>query len=116
EFVGRIRGLVDELGAWLRIQTAASYRDAREQMRKNAPHPVSLDIRIPGNNGIEQLKEHRELKTQCKVLTNTNYTNEYYKKQCIELGASHFLDKTNDFEIVPELVRQISMQTHENMN
>ncbi len=116
EFVGRMQNLLDELGPYLRIQSATSYPEARDLIRKNAPDLVILDIRMPGDNGIALLKEIRESKTPCKVIMNTNYTNEYYKKQCIELGASHFLDKTNDFEIVPELVRQISMQTHENMN
>src|SRR5690606_7826644 len=116
EFVGRMLGLLDELGPYLQLQTAAIYPEARDQIRKNAPDLDILDVRMPGNIGIELLKEIRELKTPCKVIINTNYAHEYYKKQCIELGASYFLDKTNDFEIVPELVRQLSMQAHENMN
>ena len=42
---------------------------------------------------------------------NSNYTNEHYRQESRELGAEYFLDKTNDFEIVPELIRQIAVDT-----
>jgi DNA-binding NarL/FixJ family response regulator len=34
----------------------------------------------------------------------SNHDNEYYREQCKKLGADHFLDKSGDFGVLPEII------------
>jgi hypothetical protein len=37
----------------------------------------------------------------------TNHADNYYREQCMESGAAYFLDKSNEFALVPELISQM---------
>lgn len=41
----------------------------------------------------------------------TNHADTYYKEQCTELGAKYFLDKSNDFALVPGIVKEFSLKS-----
>lgn len=63
-----------------------------------------LDINLPGRNGIELLTYIKEKCPRVQNIMLTNQSDSYYRKLCNRIGADHFLDKTNDFERVPELI------------
>jgi len=110
-FVQRMKGILDELESFIAIHSAGTYDEAFELIARKKPDLVLLDIRLPGKSGMSLLQKINNLSINCRVIMNSNYTNEHYRQQCKELGAEYFLDKTNDFEIVPELVRQIAMES-----
>ena len=106
-FVERMKGLLDEISQIGYINVASDYNEASMYVSEDKPDVVLLDINLPGKNGIEILKKIRISGHQCKVIMLTNHADEYYRQQCKELGADFFLDKSNDFAKVPDIISKI---------
>jgi len=106
-FVDRMIGLLEEVENTRNIAVAANYDEARRLLAIENPDVVLLDINLPGKNGIELLKLIRLHNSACEVIMISNHTDDYYRQQCRELGARHFLDKSSDFTLVPDLIRQL---------
>jgi DNA-binding NarL/FixJ family response regulator len=105
-FVDRMIGLLKEVDNVGEIHIASDFDEARRILAEEDPDIVLLDINLPGKNGIELLKLIKKNSTVCEVIMITNHADDYYRSQCYELGASHFLDKSNDFALVPGIIRQ----------
>ncbi len=73
-----------------------------------SPDVVILDIRMPGKGGIEVLKEVKKHKPSTVIIILTNYPYPQYKKKCLEAGADFFLDKSVDFDQLPDILRKVS--------
>ncbi len=91
------------------VSTIAHAKDANEAillaMELN-PDVIILDIKIPGKSGVEVLPELKT-KSYAKVIMLTNYSDAYYKNLCMKLGAEYFLDKSNEFEKINEILMSI---------
>ncbi len=107
-FVERMIGLIGETDNIGQIQIASDYDEAYNFFSEKIPDLVLLDINLPGKSGIELLKEIKKTGMECKIIMITNHTDDYYRELCKELGADHFLDKSNDFAIVPGLIRELN--------
>ncbi len=105
-FVDRMIGLLKDSGINGEIVVAANYDEAGKVLMVDNPEIILLDINLPGKNGIEFLKLIRRNKKACEVIMITNHADEYYRQQCQDLGARHFLDKSNDFAMVPIIISQ----------
>jgi len=115
-FVARMRGILDELETFITIHSAGNFDEAYQILAEEKPDLVLLDIRLPGKSGMNLLQLIKKSEAKCRVIMNSNYSNDHYRQQCKDLGAAYFLDKTNDFEIVPELVRQLAMESFNGAN
>ncbi len=105
-FVDRMISLLEEETNVSHTIVATDFEEAKIQLGLEKPDVVLLDINLPGKNGIDILKHIRENKYKCEVIMITNHFDEYYRQQCFELGAKHFIDKSNDFGKVPALIRE----------
>lgn len=105
-FVDRMIELLKEAGNTSDIHIASDYDEARRMLAEIDPDIVLLDINLPGKNGIDLLRLIRKNTANCEVIMITNHADDYYREQCYELGAKHFLDKSNDFALVPGIIRQ----------
>ena len=105
-FVSRMKRLLEELDTISSIHVAGNYDDAIGILTHQKPHFILLDINLPGKNGIEILRLIRKNKWNCEVIMITNHADEYYRDQCYELGARHFLDKSSEFGMVTEIISQ----------
>lgn len=103
-FVRRMVGLLDEVENISSIQTAHNYNDASTMVRSEKPDVILLDISLPGKSGIDFLHLIKEQSIECKIIMLSNLSATYYKQECQKLGASYFLDKTNEFELVPAII------------
>ncbi|MEO8406738.1 MAG: response regulator [Chitinophagaceae bacterium] len=100
----RMREMLDEVEIVGSIDEADGYNEAVRLLEEKKPNVVLLDIDMPGKNGICVLKLIRESGLSCRVIMISNRTEESYRIQCNELGADYFLDKSNDFLNVPDIV------------
>lgn len=105
-FSDRVACLLKDTGGVASIDKAYTGDEATDMLTRE-PDLVLLDIRLPGQNGIALLKQIKESGKQCDVIVMSNYTGEYYKEQCRKLGAMFFLDKTNDFELLPGILNTL---------
>lgn len=102
-FVTRMISYLQEMDNIGVIHSAHNYDEASILLDKK-PDLVLLDIQMPGKNGMKLLQEIKESTEDCGVIMLTNHSDDYYRQQCKKLGASHFLDKTNEFELVPGII------------
>lgn len=109
-FVDRMIGLLDETKSIENIIVASGFDEARRVLAHEEPEVALLDINLPGKNGIELLKLIRANQKPCEVIMITNHADDYYRQQCFDLGAKHFLDKSNDFAQVPGIINNYSLQ------
>lgn len=110
-FVDRMIGLLEEIKMISNIIIASDYEEARKILLQERPAVALLDINLPGKNGIELLKLIRMNDSDCEVIMITNHADDYYRQQCFDLGAKHFLDKSNDFAQVPGIISHYISQT-----
>jgi DNA-binding NarL/FixJ family response regulator len=86
------------------VGQAGNGREALEAMQRLRPDTVILDIRLPGASGIEILKKIKARYPEVKVIMLTNFDFAHYRRQCRQLGADHFLNKTLEFEKIVDTV------------
>ena len=93
------------------IGLAANARTALEVIQQAMPQVVILDIGIPGTielrDGIDVLKWIKQTLPQIYVVMLTNMSDPVYRVECLRLGAFAFLDKSREFEKLPEVIEQI---------
>jgi DNA-binding NarL/FixJ family response regulator len=88
------------------VGQAANGEEAIDMLDDQKPDAVILDIRLPGRNGIQLLREIKAAHPEITVIMLTNYDFEQYRKQCMQFGADYFFNKTLEFEkVVDVLVR-----------
>ncbi len=76
---------------------AANGREALDIVTKQSPELVILDMKIPGMDGLEILKEIKKIDKEIKVIMMTAYGELDMIKEATELGAiTHF---TKPFDI-----------------
>ena len=107
-FIERMISMLDDLDNISYINVANNYDEADRSLAMEKPDLVLLDINLPGKNGIELLRKIKQGEWNCQVIMITNHTDKYYKELCTELGATHFLDKSNDFGSVPVIIDQMN--------
>jgi DNA-binding NarL/FixJ family response regulator len=76
-------------------------------IRQTRPDVVILDIRMPGGNGIEVLREVKKMNPAPRVIMFTNYAHAQYREKCVEAGADFFLDKSAEFDKLPQALEQV---------
>ena len=90
------------------VGEAADSINAIHLVDKLKPDAVTLDIRIPGEGGIEVLKKIKRSKPHVIVVVLTNFPNEQYKNKCYELGGDYFFSKSDEFEKVEEVFNNLA--------
>lgn len=93
------------------IETARSGREAIEKTRTVRPDIILTDIRMPGINGLEAVREIRKVHSDVKFVIVSVYEYFEYAKQAVELGVSEYLikpvKKTSLVETLTRLIRQL---------
>ncbi len=110
-FVERMIGLLDDVDNIGFINVANDYNEATRIIDEERPDVVLLDINLPGKNGIDILRKLKSDELHSHVLMVTNHADDYYRRQCSDIGADHFLDKSNDFGKVAGIIRQLGYKT-----
>jgi DNA-binding NarL/FixJ family response regulator len=100
----RIRMLLSELEKVEMIGEAENVQEAIENIRQKGPDVVILDIRMPGGNGIDVLREIEKNDQVPIIIMLTNYPHQQYRKKCMDAGADFFFDKSKEFEKVVEVL------------
>lgn len=102
--------LVSMLSELERVQVVGEAVDvphALETVQSLQPEIVVLDIQMPGGNGITALKHIKRHFPNMRVIMLTNHSNPFYRDTCLREGADFFLDKSIEFEKVPEVLMQM---------
>jgi CheY-like chemotaxis protein len=106
-FISRMIGLLENVVADKEICVANNFDEAISFFEDTDPDIILLDINMPGKNGMDLLKYMKQKKMHAQVIMLTNHAEDYYKQQCLELGAKLFLDKSHDFGLVPGVIKKM---------
>ena len=73
-----------------------------------ASHPevVVLDVQLEGGTGLQVLKAVRAAEPQIAFVVFSNNAGPAYRKRYLGEGAAGFLDKSSDFEQLPQAISQ----------
>ncbi|MFC7287797.1 response regulator [Herminiimonas glaciei] len=94
----------------LRTILAANGPDALRQFREHQPAIVLLDIRLPGKDGVDVLKEIRQ-ESDTPVIMTTALADDLDKMLSLRLGADDYVVKPYNPAEVIERVRAVLRRT-----
>jgi DNA-binding NarL/FixJ family response regulator len=102
----RLISLLSEYPQVRIVGQAGNGKEALDALDDQKPDTVILDIRLPGRSGIQLLGDIKAAHSEITVIMLTNYDFKQYRKQCLQMGADYFFNKTLEFEkVVDVLVR-----------
>jgi len=102
--------LVEMLNDFPNIESITQTTDVLQTIhtfRENHPDVLILDIRMPDGNGIDVLRNIQKDLAGTTIIILTNYPYSQYKKICLDLGASYFFDKSNEYENILNVFRHL---------
>ena len=98
--------MLDELTEVEIVGQAETVADSISAIGKLQPDVVILDIRMPDGSGIDVLQTIKQDEPAPVVIVLTNYPYPAYRRKCLRAGADFFLDKSTEFDQIPELFEQ----------
>ena len=98
--------MLDEVSGIEIVGQAETVAEAIREIGRLQPDAVILDIRMPDGNGIDVLRAIKQHKPSPLFIILTNFSYPAYRRKCFQAGADYFLDKSAEFDQIPELIRQ----------
>ncbi|HQE92599.1 MAG TPA: response regulator transcription factor [Anaerolineae bacterium] len=99
-----LRTLLSNQANFVVVDEAASAREAVEKALQHRPDVVVMDIRMPGENGIEACREIKAQLPHTEVLMLTSYAEDEMLFDAISAGAAGYVLKQGGGD---ELIRAI---------
>lgn len=105
----RLIEMVRELEDIEVVGEADTFGRAVVGIRDTVPDVAILDIKLANDSGsgIDVLKAVRKELPALRAIVLSNYTTPQHMKASADAGADYFLDKTSDFERIPEILERI---------
>ena len=79
---------------------------ALDMIKEEEPDVMILDLKMPGIDGIEVLKQVKQTNPNIEVIILTGHGNEADKQRCLELGAFAYLEKPVDVNVLSDTLRK----------
>lgn len=92
------------------VGTARSGREAIEKTLITKPDIILTDIKMPGINGLDAIKEIKKVHSDVKIVIVSVYEFFEYAKQAVELGVSEYLIKPVKKERLVDTLKRIIAQ------
>lgn len=86
------------------VGEAATAPQAVVDILATEPDAVLLDLELQDSNGLQVLRAVHPQMPRINFVVLTNHAEPQYRRACLHAGASHFLDKANDFDRVRDAV------------
>jgi DNA-binding NarL/FixJ family response regulator len=105
----RVRSLLDSLDPAVIIGETINAAEALDIMQEVLPDVVLLDLNLQGKKGgLGLLGEIKSKYPGVVVIIFTNHAEPYYRGICKRLGADYFFDKSTEFELLPDALRELA--------
>ena len=76
------------------IDEAGNGEDALDKIKERLPNLIFIDIRLPGENGLELTRKIKSFSPDTIVVILTNYDLPEYRQAANKYGANYFLSKS----------------------
>ncbi len=88
------------------VAVANSGEEALERVKQEKPQVILLDIKMPGMDGIQTLKEIKSKYPKSKVIMVTAIETRDKIEECLRLGADNYITKPLSLEYLENDVRE----------
>jgi len=105
--VERIQNIVSKFNEISVIGSVDTVKEAEEKILGMKPDVIILDIHLQDGSGLglQYLISSKGLDIKTVILTN--YSSPILQEKSFEMGAKYFLDKSNDFEKLSDVLNEI---------
>lgn len=86
---------------------------AREMVEQLAPDVAILDVRMPTGSGADLVREIKKLSPTSRIIVLTSFPYPEVREKCISGGADFFFDKSNEFQKVLSVIRNMAKVAYE---
>jgi DNA-binding NarL/FixJ family response regulator len=107
--------LAEMLSVMERVSVVGEAGNAREAVAgilRVRPDSVLLDLNLMGRTGIDVMRSVHPKAPEIVFVVLTNHAEPQYRRAATEAGAAYFLDKSNEFDRVREVIAQIAATRH----
>jgi DNA-binding NarL/FixJ family response regulator len=87
------------------VGEAESVRGAIDGVLSTAADAVLLDLQLADGNGLDVLAAVKPRRPEIHVIVLSNFATPQYRQASLAAGADVFLDKSQEFGRVPEILR-----------
>ncbi len=94
----------------MKVQTATNGKDAIEKAKTTFFDAIVLDYAMPGLDGIETLKQIRQINPNIQVIMLTGHATVDTGVQAIKEGATDLLQKPVDFQKLVDKIGEAAAQ------
>ena len=95
------------------IEEAIDGVEAKKKVETFQPDLVFMDIRLPGENGLELTKKIKVSHPDIHIIILTNYNLQEYRKAAFDSGADDFVVKESlNAAVIEALVKSIFLDTN----
>jgi len=102
----RMRESLDGLENVLVVGVVTDESAAVAAVREQQPDVVVLDLQLKEGTGFGVVQKLGQARP--RIIVFTNYVLPEYQRRARALGVEHFLDKSVDYERLPQLIQEIS--------
>ena len=106
----RLRELLGQIAGVEVVGTVRDERAAVAMTKEGDIHVLILDLQLKNGTGFGVLRSLGE--DRPAVIVFTNYALPEYRRRAEQLGVEYFLNKSLDFERLPEVIRTLARSAH----
>jgi two-component system, response regulator RegA len=99
-----------ELRGW-EAHVAASGKEALIRARETGPDLAIVDLRMPGESGLDVVKSLRELDATVSIIVLTGYGSIATALEAVRCGADHYLSKPVDVDQILSTYEAVHLST-----
>jgi len=95
------------------VGTAYDGEEALSQLKKEEPDVMVLDLRMPGMQGMDVLRETKKAYPLVQVIVLTGHGTDKDAEEAKRLGGFDFLNKPADIELLERKIRKAFQEKQE---
>lgn len=95
------------------VLTAENETQGLEVFKRERPPIVLTDIKMPGRDGLDVLRQIKSLSPQTEVMVITGHGDKALAQQALELKASAFFNKPLDTEALDRAIKEIEQRLNQ---
>jgi len=110
----RIMELLSDMEGIISCGAVATESAAIEAIDLQSPDVILLDLRLKEGTGFSVMRHVKHTSKPPIVIVVTNYALPQYRKEAEALGARFFLDKSQEFDLIPAMLATLQIEQNTN--
>lgn len=106
----RLTDLLNEYDEVTQVLKAVDFNSAYTLLKNKKVNIILLCIHISDANILE-LVSICTYENPCSLIILSDHPQNFYKERYKHLGLNYWLDKSNDFDLIPQVIDQIAKDT-----